>query len=321
MDLISIIFLNYNGLDYLKQIIPAAISLSYPNKELIVFDNGSDDGSVEFLKSHSEVHVIENPKNLGYSKGKNRAITYARGKFILMLDNDILINDTDILGKLLNNYSEQTAFLQVPLLDIGKIKTRFYGIFFSIYGVNLHKKQLEIEKILNSEHQLVEIAGATGGCMFFTREKWDELGGFDEAQTFNLDDIDIGPRAMLFGYKNYLYTKSYFTHLGFVHKQSSKLYANRFKLVFSGHARSMFKNYKTINLVKRFPFFVLHQFFKAVKYSILRRNIFVFFAFFHSFFRFCRNLKSTLQERKIIQHKRKVKADDFLNVKMSELCL
>lgn len=317
MDLISIIFLNYNGLNYLKQTIPAALSLIYPNKEIIVFDNGSDDGSVEFLKALAEVRVIENPENLGYSKGKNRAITYAKGEFVLMLDNDILIRDKDILERIVEKYTEETAFIQVPLLDIGKSKTGFYGIFFSIYGVNLHKKKVEIEKILNSKQKTIEIAGATGGCMFFRRKIWDELGGFDEVQTFNLDDIDIGPRAIIYGYRNFLYTKSYFLHLGIVHKQSAKLYANRFKLIFSGHARSMFKNYKIDNLIFHFPFFIFFQFFKSLKYSILKRNIFIFFAFCNSFFRFCKYFKSTLHERKIIQRKRKVKSDDFLKVKVA----
>lgn len=311
---ISIIVLNFNGLSYLKQTIPALLALKYPNKEVVVFDNGSTDGSVGFLKNNPAIKLIESSRNLGYSAGKNRAVEHSSGEFVLLIDNDILINDAGILEKMLENYSAETAFLQVPLLDAGKDKTGFYGIYFSVYGVNLHKTQVEIDKILHSKHHLIEIAGATGGCMFFERNKWFEIEGFDEAQSFNLDDIDIGPRAIIYGYKNFLFTKSYFTHLGIVHKRSSRLYANRFRLIFSGHARSMVKNYKTLNLIKRFPLFFIHQFFKAFKYTLLRKNIFVLFAFFDSFFRFCRNLKGTLRERKIIQRKRTVKTDAFLKI-------
>lgn len=318
MNKLSVIILNLDGLNYLKQTIPAILRLSYSNIEVIVFDNASTDGSIEFLENFQEIKLIKSSENLGYSKGKNQAVSHATGDFILMLDNDILINDVDILEQLIKNYSSKTAFLQLPLVDVGKTKTAYYGIYYSLYGVNLHKPEIEIEKIQNTKQNLIEIGAATGGCMFFERKKWDDIGGFDENQSFNLDDMDIGPRAVIYGYKNFLYTKSYFTHLGIVHKQSSRLYANRFKLVFSGHTRSMFKNYKAHNLMIRFPLFVLHQLFKAIKYSVLRKNGLIFLAFCNSFFRFCGNFKSTLRERKIIQRKRKIETDDFLKIKIPE---
>ncbi len=315
-DLISVIILNFNGLEYLKKTIPSIISLSYSNKEIIVFDNASNDGSLEFLSAFAEVSLVKSNTNLGYSKGKNEAVKHSKGKYVLMLDNDILIRNVNILQEVKANYSQQTAFLQVPLIDINKEKTGFYGIYFSIYGANLHKKQIEKSKILNSEQTLIEIAGATGGCLFFKRKVWNDLGGFDESQMFNIDDIDIGPRAVIYGYKNYLYTKSFFTHIGIVHKTLKKLYANRFKLVFSGHARSMIKNYTLKNLLIYFPVFVIFQFFKAIKYTILKRNLNVFLAFFSSVVRFFKNINSTFVERKKIQNKRVLKKDVFLEIKV-----
>ena len=314
--LISIIILNFNGLEYLKETIPSILSLQYSNKEIIVFDNASTDGSIEFLSAFSEITLVKSKINLGYSKGKNEAIKHSNGEDILMLDNDILINNVNILQELKENYSQEIAFLQVPLIDINQEETDFYGIYFSIYGANLHKKQIEKSKILASEQKLIEIAGATGGCMFFKRSVWDKLGGFDESQMFNLDDIDIGPRAIIYGYKNYLYTKAFFTHIGIAHKNSKKLYANRFKLVFSGHARSMIKNYTLKSLLIYFPIFVAFQFFKALKYTILKRNLNVFLAFFSSVFRFFKNINSTFVERKKIQNKRVLKNDVFLKIKV-----
>jgi len=313
--LISIIILNYNGLEYLKKTIPSIINIQYPNKEIIILDNGSTDGSVEFIKKFKHVKLIDKGINIGYSKGKNEAVKQSTGEFVLMLDNDILINDVDILQKLKESYFKQTAFLQVPLVDVDKRETGFYGIYFSIYGVNLHKKQIEKSRILNSEQTLIEIAGATGGCMFFKREVWNVLGGFDESQIFNIDDVDIGARAVIYAYKNYLYTKAFFTHIGVVHKISKELYAKRFKLVFSGHARSMIKNYRLKNLLIHFPIFLVFQVFKAIKYSIIKRNIFVFTSFIGSVGLFFKNLPSTFKEREKIQKKRVLKNDDFLKIK------
>jgi GT2 family glycosyltransferase len=315
MDLVSILILNYNGLEYLQQTLPNIRKLTFPNKEIVIFDNASEDKSCEYIMQFLEIKLIKSNKNLGYSKGKNEGVKECNGKYILMLDNDILILDDNILKKLINNYEKNIAFLQVPLVNLNETKTIFYGIFYSIYGVNLHKKPIEIEKIINSENEIIEIAGATGGCMFFLKTIWEEIGGFDESQKFNIDDIDIGARSIILGYKNYLYTKSYFLHIGIAHKNSKKLYAKRFKLIFSGHARSFLKNYKLTNVILLFPIFFIFQFFKAIKYSIYQKNIQVFFSFIYSFIIFIYNLPDTLRERRIIQGKRKIKKDIFLSIK------
>ena len=88
---ISVVMLNYNGLNYLKKTMPPILKLDYPNYEFIIVDNGSTDGSKEFIKKFRKIRLIENHKNLGYSKGKNIGVKHAKGDYVLLLDNDILI--------------------------------------------------------------------------------------------------------------------------------------------------------------------------------------------------------------------------------------
>ena len=202
--LISVVMLNYNGLKYLKKTIPPILNLDYPNYEIIVVDNGSTDGSTGFIKKFKKIKLIENKKNVGYSRGKNMGVRKAKGKYILSIDNDILINDNDVLNRLLENYQKNIGFIQILLLDINQNKTKHYGLYFSIYGVNSHQKSVNIRKILNFPYDLIEIPSPTGGCFFISKKNWNKIGGFDEAQDFNLDDVDIGPRAYLFGFQNIL---------------------------------------------------------------------------------------------------------------------
>jgi GT2 family glycosyltransferase len=314
---ISIVVLNWNGLRFLEETIPPLLSLDYSNYEVIVVDNGSTDKSVKFLEKFKRIKIIKNKKNLGYSKGKNIGISLAKGEYILSLDNDISINDKSLLKKLLKAYKSKKniGFLQIPLIDKGKNKTYYYGIYYSIYGLNMHRKEVTIEQIMKYEKDLIKIVGPTGGFFFIKKTVWKDIGCFDESQMFHIDDVDIGPRSMIFGYKNYLYTSTYAIHLGIKKNDSAKTYANRLKFLFSGHARSMIKNYRTGNLIWAFPSLVCYQTLKAIKYSIKKRSPKVFFGFLYSGGFFLKNLLDTLKERKAVQSKRKIKEDIFLKIK------
>lgn len=314
--LISIVVLNWNGLHFLKKTIPPLLEFNYSNYEIIVVDNGSNDESINFLRKFKKIKIIKNKKNLGYSKGKNIGMGSVKGEYILSLDNDILVNDKSLLKKLLKAYkiNKNIGFLQVPLLDRGKNKTHYYGVYYSIYGPNMHKKKVKIKKILNSKRNLIEIVGPTGGFFFVKKDVWLDVGGFDESQKFHIDDVDIGPRSIIYGYRNYLYTKNYAIHLGINKTDNANSYANRLRLLFSGSARSMLKNYRTKNLVWAFPLLVCYQTLKAIKYSLIKKSPKVFFAFLSSVGLFFKNLPDTLKERKTIQSKRRVRKDVFLTV-------
>jgi hypothetical protein len=313
--LVNIVILNYNGVEYLKKIIPPILNLDYSNYEIIVVDNGSSDESIIFLKKFNSILIIENGDNLGYGLGKNIGVSKAKGEYVLLLDNDILINDRDILKKLIENYSSETAFMQITLVDEGENKTRYYGVYFPWHGITFLNEFIEIKKILNYSKKLVDIPAATGGCMFFKKSVWEEIGGFDESQMFNIDDVDIGPRSYLFGYKNVLFTKDYFIHLKGRSAVSVENFIFRFKYLFSGHARAMIKNYKYRNVLLRLPFLLLFIFIKTIRDVIKRKSIKIFYAFLFSLYLFIKNLQETLRQRKIIQGKRIIKDDIFLKIK------
>jgi len=315
--LITIVILNYNGLEYLKETIPPLLRLEYPNYEIIIVDNKSTDNSLSFLRSFKYIKIIESNENVGYSRGKNIGVRNANGEYVLMIDNDILIRDKTILAQLINLYriDEKIGFTQILLSDLGNDVTEHYGLFYSIYGVNLHQKKIDVSNIINYSDTLILIGSPTGGCMFFKKTFWDKIGGFDESQEFNIDDVDIGPRAYLLGYHNVLYTKSFFIHLGVNNALSNNIYASRFSLIFSGHARSMIKNYKISNLLLRFPLFYMFHMIKAIRYSLKRKSLRVLYAFCYSNIVFLKSIPDTLKQRKIIQSSRIINNDIYLAVK------
>jgi GT2 family glycosyltransferase len=313
---ISIVILNFNGLEYLKRTIHPLTELNYPNYEIIIVDNASSDASVAYIKvNFPAIRLIENEKNVGYSRGKNVGVSQASGECVLLLDNDIAINDKDLLSKLSkNNREKKIGLIQIPLVDEGCNDTRYYGLFFSFYGINSHLPYISIEKILNSKLDLIQIAAPTGGCIFFRKSVWQHIRGFDEIQPFNLDDVDIGPRAWLYGYENYLYTKSYCVHLGTADTIPPDVYVSRFRWIFSGHAIALLKNQSLSNLLVRFPVFCMFQIIKAVRYSFKKKSISILRAFFFSFKFFLFNLSYILRQRANIQSSRVIESDIFLKI-------
>ena len=86
---LSIIIVNFNTLSYLKECLSNVHNLALPfNYETIVVDNGSRDGSQEWLKTQSQCKYILSPENLGFAKGNNLAIKEAKGEYILLLNTD-----------------------------------------------------------------------------------------------------------------------------------------------------------------------------------------------------------------------------------------
>lgn len=313
---ISVVTLNYNGLKYLRKTIPALLNLNYPNLEFIVVDNNSEDGSISFLKKHKSIKLIENEENLGYSKGKNIGVKAAEGEYILLLDNDILVKSKDFLNILISLKEKDHSVIQPLFRDIDNEETQSYGGYYSIYGSNWHKKSFDYNN-LRLKDKTWPIGFSVGGIMFFRKTIFKTVGFFDELQKFNLDDFEIGMRIHLYGFKSICISSPYIDviHLGIEHTKNAQDYARRFQLLYSGKGRAILKNYRTINCLIYFPIMTLHQFLKAIKFSIKKKSFKVLFAFVSSFAFFIKHLPDTLRERKKIQSKRVIEKDEFLKIK------
>ncbi|UCC61829.1 MAG: glycosyltransferase, partial [Anaerolineae bacterium] len=86
----SLVVLNWNGRQWLGECIPSLLALDYPAYEIVLVDNGSTDGSIEFVRQHfTQVRLIANEENLGFSKGMNVGLQEAQGDVIVFLNNDL----------------------------------------------------------------------------------------------------------------------------------------------------------------------------------------------------------------------------------------
>lgn len=310
---ISIVMLNYNGIEFLKRTIQPLLELNYSDYEVILVDNGSEDGSQDFIRSFKKIRFIETEPVGHKNHACNVAINKAKGEYVLLIDNDILIEDKEILNKL-DGIKSPDKIVQVPMLNEGEKDTSFYGIFYSFYGPGSFKKAVPIEKILEYPEDEFYIGAPYAGVNFFQKSTWNKIGGYDEIQSFVMDDADIGPRAWIMGVKCVLYTKSYFIHLGIDRRENLEYLIRRFRLRFSGLCMGIIKNYKWYNILRVFPFFFLFQLIQAIRYSIKRKSVKILLAFIYSIFKTIENLPYTLEQRKWLQKNRVEKKDVFQTI-------
>lgn len=197
----SLIIVNWNGRDLLGDCLPSLEKQTEAAKEIIVVDNGSSDGSVEFLKlSFPSVKVIELDKNYGFAKANNIGIRLARGSRIALLNNDTVVDSRWLaeLNQTLDNHPEvgfcasKMLMYRDPniidaagdMLGIAKAYKRGHG---RPNGTKFNKPEY--------------VFGACAGAAIYRSEMFDNIGLFDETFVTNLEDVDLSFRAQLLGYK------------------------------------------------------------------------------------------------------------------------
>ncbi|NTW33033.1 MAG: glycosyltransferase [Bacteroidetes bacterium] len=224
---LSVIIVNYNVKYFLEQCLISVRNASIGIRmEIIVVDNNSVDGSVKMLKEKfPDVQIIENNENLGFSKANNQAINIAKGKYILLLNPDTLVEEDTFLKIITFMESHPDAGgLGVKMID-GKGKflpeskrglptpsAAFYNIFglsklfpkSRVFG-QYHLTYLDKNKIHN-----VDIL--SGAFMFLRRETLEKTGFLDETFFMYGEDIDLSYRILKAGYKNYYFPETRIIH-------------------------------------------------------------------------------------------------------------
>lgn len=231
--LVSIISLNRNGLEKLRVLMDSFKRCRfYNNYELIVVDNASDDGSVEYLEGVDfDINIIKNANNETFSFANNQAAKVAKGDYLLFLNNDTEVT-TGWLDELIkvavsndkagavgaklvypkepNKGSKAGKSWRIQHAGIGFIDNRREKLYFTkpynlgngnvSYGIDCgYKKQ----------------ACVTAAVLLVSKKAFDEVGGFDEKYIYGYEDVDLCLKLYKAGYTNYYCSDSLVYHYEF----------------------------------------------------------------------------------------------------------
>ncbi len=206
-NLVSIIIVNYNGKLHLEKCLKSLIVIDYKNYEIILVDNNSSDDSIDFVKKfYPSVIIIQLEKNYGFAEPNNIGAKKASGELLLFLNNDTIVKPNFIteLVKVIKTDSKIAICQSFLLKPNGEIDSS--GDFVDTLGraYSSRKKVSEVREILS----------ARGAAMLIRKESFFDLGQFDKKFFANYEDVDIGWRAWLWGYRVVLVPSSVVYHVG-----------------------------------------------------------------------------------------------------------
>jgi len=205
---VSIIILNWNGVEDTIECLESLKKITYPNYEVILVDNGSEGNDVEVLTERfgDYIHLIENDKNYGFTGGNNIGIRYALGNsspdYFLLLNSDTVVA-REFLTEMVKVAEDN------PRSGIAGSKTYFYNDpnrFWVLWdnvdmrwGKVSHVGAREIDQ--GQYDDIREVDHVPGSCFLVKRKVIQSVGLLDESYFSYWEDLDYCIRARKAGYK------------------------------------------------------------------------------------------------------------------------
>lgn len=273
--LVSIIIPHFNGKEILYNCLNSLEKTEYANKEVILVDNASTDGSVNQIQEcFPWLSLITNATNLGYAGGCNSGLQKAKGKYVLFLNNDTVFESKwlDVLVETAER-DESIAACQPKLLSFGHRDVFDYsggaGGLIDIFGYPFAMGRIffTLEKDSQQYDQSREIFWASGTAMLVRRSVLDEVGIFDEDFFAHMEEIDLCWRMHLAGYRIVSAPKAVVYH-----NSGSTLRPDSYRKILLNHRNNLvmlLKNYQMRTLFWVFPVRLALEFFNAV-YALVK---------------------------------------------------
>lgn len=253
MKQVTVIIPNYNGKEYLMECIDSVLENTKIPVDIIVADNGSQDGSAqEALLYYPKVNVIFLGSNFGFSRAVNEGIRVAKTPYVLLLNNDTKITPgfvEHLLRRIKSNpelFSVEAKMLQYH----AKHKIDSAGTFYNCLGwARARGKDKPAQNYNEAAYTFASCAGAA----IYRKSVFEKIGLFDETFFAYLEDIDIGYRARIHGCKNAYEPKAKVYHVGSA-SSGSRYNAFKVKISARNNIYLLHKNMPWMQMMINLPF-------------------------------------------------------------------
>lgn len=216
------VILNWNGKEFLQKFLANVVQHSLADATVYVADNGSTDGSVDYVRAHHpEVQVIETGGNLGYAGGYNHALARISEPYAVLLNSDVEVTSgwlTPILDRM--DADPTIAACQPKLLDFNhRDKFEYAGAsggFIDQWGFPFCRGRMfdTLEGDNGQYDDARPVFWATGACMFVRTDTFREVGGLDADFFAHMEEIDLCWRMQRAGYSIWVEPRSVVFHVG-----------------------------------------------------------------------------------------------------------
>lgn len=261
----TVIIPNYNGLKFMENCLNSLERQTVKDFRILVVDNGSSDGSVEWLKKR-QVPTIFLEENTGFDGAVNVGIRASETPFVLLLNNDVVV-DSRFVEMLENAISGSKKIFSVSSRMLQMSKPGLMDDAGDMYSVLGWAYQRGVGQPAERYNRPAKVFSACAGAAIYRREVFDEIGEFDEMHFAYLEDIDVGYRAKLYGYENVYCPYAKVLHVG-SGTSGSKYNSFKVRLAARNGVYLNYKNMPALQLVVNLPFLMAGT---GVKYLFFRK--------------------------------------------------
>ena len=251
---VTVIIPNYNGIDHIEACLDSLASQTM-QADIIVVDNLSTDGSLEYLRGRNDITLMELEQNFGFCRAVNEGIAATKTKYLILLNNDTKAEPEFVeeLYKAIDahedTFSVAAKMLQMNAPDRIDSAGDLYcalGWAFSL-GKDMKATRYDRESVVFS---------ACGGAAIYRKDLFEQIGYFDELHFSYLEDVDVGYRARIMGYTNRYTPKAVVYHAGSA-ATGSRYNPFKVRLAARNSWYVIYKNMPALQIILNLPFFLI----------------------------------------------------------------
>lgn len=303
---ISVVILNYNGIEFVERCLKSVLATDYPNFEVIFVDNASEDGSAKLVRklfsNNLRLKIIENSENLGFAGGNNVGARHAMGDYMLFLNVDTEVNPAWLreLVKVMKSGPKIGAAQSKLLLTYDRRRFDSAGHLIDYCGVESPESADIRGQIDQGQYDRIrEVFYARGAAIIIGKRVLNEVGLFDQAYFGNHEEIDLCWRIRLRGYSILYVPRSIVYHVAggyWGEREDPRILFHLRK----NHISSLIKNYYLKNVIKYLSRYLAYLYLHA-GYKILRGEVEVALAYMKAILWVIMNFEYIYSERQRIQ--------------------
>lgn len=239
---VTIIIPNYNGKHFMEPCLESLTRQTYSDFRILVVDNASTDGTLSYMEeNYPEIEVIALDKNYGFSKAVNIGIQNSTTPYVLLLNNDTTV-DPHFVGEMVKAIKSSKRIFSVSSKMIQMYHPELIdsaGDLYTLVGWGICRGT---GRPVSNYTRQDDIFTACAGAAIYRRSVFKKIGYFDENHFAYLEDIDVGYRAKIYGYRNIYCSTALVYHVG---SGTSGSKYNSFKVKLSAR-NNIYLNYKNM---------------------------------------------------------------------------
>jgi len=337
MAKVSVQIVTWNSMRYIMDCLESLMRQSFRDFSVLVIDNGSDDGTVQFIRSqYPTVSVLQNFKNLGFAKANNQGIQLAKSEYVLVMNPDVIL-DNDFLQELIifaDQHPESGSFSGKVLKlhseainadDQGGVREIVKSDVIDSTGLEIFKSRRVVNrgegiKDKGQYDRFEEVFGVSGNAALYRKSALEEVivknEFFDQDFFAYKEDIDLAWRLRLYGWSSWYCPAAICHHhrrLAIQSNKGLKKFLDQRRdvskmlrsLSFRNHHLMLVKNDQLINMILTLPWTLLREL-KVIFYAL------IFEPFqYRSLIRFFQLLPVMLIKRRVIMGHKKVSPSEI----------